>query len=351
MKKRMQSMGMSVVLAATLLTGCGDDPQIVDPPQVSQRCTSSTEYLAFDSANHAAQDLRLKKIDEILAKFDEAVANLSLAPTKATEVLALYQGTDANLQAKVKGRQDMRFSPPQVVGQEMDTAITGAIEELRNATTAHQVRLAKQKIDKSGFARFLYLSVMEELLEPTLEHYDEAYGYLGTGQTNAEAGRKGLARTATRRDATNGTTLAPELFSLIVEGGCTIETALKKLNKESMEPEEDEAYMRMTRQMDAKLQLVFAYSIGHELFEYAESSTNAPTAHLELVEMDGFLRTIEPSMQQAGGAKASLATELRAAINAALQVATPDKTDWITSFKASEFLTKLEAAYSIDVKG
>lgn len=348
--KRMQSMGMSVVLAATLLVGCGGDEPNPDP-QVSQRCQSPAEYLAFDAANHAPQDLRLTRIDEIVALFDQAAADISKASGNAATALTIYKATDANLQAKVQGRLDMRSSPPQAVGAEIDKAITDAIEKMRTATDPQDVKVAKQYAEKAGFQRFLYLSVMEELLkEPSKKHYDEAYGYMGSGQTNAEAGRKGLAKLATRRDDNNGTTLAAELFALVLDGSCALETALTSLKKETMAANESAQYAQAAQQIDTKLQLVFAYSVGHELIDYIKAGTDAKSAQIKLAEADGFLKSMEPSMQAAGGAKAALATELRAAIDATLAAARPDSTDWISTFNAQEFLDKLEAAYAIDVK-
>jgi hypothetical protein len=69
--KRMQSVGVGVVLAVTLLVGCGHDEQPSPEPQPN-RCDSPTEYAAFNSANLAPQELELKRIDDILALFDEA---------------------------------------------------------------------------------------------------------------------------------------------------------------------------------------------------------------------------------------------------------------------------------------
>lgn len=350
--KRMQSMGMSVVLAATLLVGCGAEEEQPNPePQVSQRCQSPAEYLAFDAAHHAPQDLRLTKIDEIVALFDQSASDISTASDKAAQALTIYKATDANLQAKVQGRLDMRYSPPRAVGAEIDKTITDAIETLRTAQDSHDAKMAKQYVEKAGFQRFLYLSVMEELRkEPSKKHYDEAYGYIGSGQTNAEAGRKGLAKLATRRDGNNGTTLAAELFALVLDGSCALETALTSLKKDTMAVNESEQYAKTTQQLDDKLQLVFAYSVGHELFDYVKAGSDAKTARIKLAEADGFLKTMEPSMHAAGGAKASLAAELRAAIDATLAASSPHTTDWIAGFKAQEFLEKLEAAYAIDVK-
>ncbi|MFL5349718.1 MAG: hypothetical protein ACJ8AT_33390 [Hyalangium sp.] len=352
--RRMQSVGVSAVLAATLLLGCGGEekPPPVSEPQVSPQCDSPTEYLAFDPANSAPQELRLQRIDDILALFDAATANVAVAGDKAAQALALYQGSEARLRADVQGRMDLRSSPALLVGPELDATLTGAIEDLRKATTAYQARVARQRLVTSGFSRFLYLSVMEELLTaPSREHYDQAYGYLGTGRTNAEAGRRSFARMATERDATNETALAPDLFALVISGACTLDGALEYLGKDSMEVEEDEPYARLTRMMDARLQLILVYSLSHELFAYTRVPTDAQAAQLALIGADGLLRTLEPSLQQSGQERIALAHDLREALDAALAASRPDDPAWIPAFKAQEFLDRIQASWFIDVKG
>jgi hypothetical protein len=352
--KRMQPVGAAVMVLAALAMGCGKSEQpIPEPvPQDSHRCDPPTEYLAFDAASPVPAQLQLQRMDGILALFDEASQNVATAGSKASQALALYQAADARLQASVRSRKDMRSSPAALVGPELDSAITGAIEELRTATTVHQVRVARQHADASGLSRFLYLSVMEALLDaPSREHYDEAYGYLGTGQTNTESGRQGLAHLATAHDAVNETALAPDLFRLVIDGACTIEGALLFLGKDSFAPEEDEQYVRITRMIDARLQLVLLYSLGHELFAYTRASTDAQGARLALIGAQGFLRTLEPSLTQQGEERSQLAQDLRAAIEASLAASRPDDTAWISSFQAQQFLDRLQAAWFINVKG
>lgn len=351
--KSLKSVGLGMMLAVALLAGCGEDTPENKPPDnteptETERCSSPAEYLAFDPANHAPQDLRLQRFDEMLKLFDEAKADPTQAAAKAQAALAIYTAADANLQVKVKGRQDFHFTPASAVGGDLDTHITQAIDALSKAADAHQVSLARQRFEKHGFFRFFYLSVHEELVkEPSYKRYDEAFGYLGTGATNAEAGRRGLARLATKRDAANGTTMAAELFDLTKEGACVIETALKSRNAISMGAEDDAIYVQTARRLDAKLQLVFVYSLGHELISFNPS--DAQGAHIKLVEADGFFQTLEPYMQQAGGAKASLAQELRTAINEALSKVDNDPS-WTQGFPAASLLQKLEEAFFVDVK-
>ncbi|MFL5354346.1 hypothetical protein [Archangium sp.] len=355
MSKHIKSVGMGMFLAVALLAGCGPDKDTdgTEQPAASARCDdSSADYLAFDVNNHKPQDDRLTAIDAMVAMFTAAESDPSTAATQATALLAKYQDPSTNLQAKVKGREDKHFTgDAAAVGPALDKTITDAIEALRVATTKPEVSLAKQSFQKAGIYRFLYLSVMEELYEPSFEHYDEAYGYLGTGASNAEAGRRSLAKVATSRDADNGTTLSTELFSLMKEGSCLIETALKAKGTDSMEFGDDENYARFVQRFDAKLQSVLVYTMGHELHEIDLDQGSPDKAYLELVETEGVFRTIEPYLKlSAGSARANLAAELRTAFDAALAKARAGDTTWIADFKAGELLGKLETVFAIDVK-
>ncbi|HSP79338.1 MAG TPA: hypothetical protein VLQ93_12460 [Myxococcaceae bacterium] len=353
---RMKRIGMGMFLAVSLLAGCGpetnEDPKPGDA--VSARCDEATaEYLAFDVTHHAPQDLRLQKIDEAIALFTVTADELSSVGARADAVLAIYTDTTANLQAKVKGRTDVHFvdDTAAAVGPALDATILGAIEDLRNADTLLKVSLAKQKFEKAGMYRFLYLSVLQELHAPSKKHYDEAYGYFGSGPGNAEAGQKGLARLATKRDGNNGTTLSAELFAALKEGACSLETALAIKGVDSMTLEDDELYARFVRQFDVKLQSVFAYSLGHELFDIEVKKGDAETAYIKLVEGEGFFQTLEPYMHIIpGSAKATLAAELRSAFDDALSKAAAGDTSWIAEFDAVGLLGKLETAFGIDVK-
>ena len=345
---------IAMVIAAAW--GCG--PAAQPPPDgggtntESLRC-SSAEYIAFDPANHAPQDLRLQRIGEILALFDPTIAvdpaDLAIRADAAT---ATYEAADASLAVKVQGREDLHFEvgdPRRSVGAGLHETILGAIQDLRAATTPKQVDLAREKLEKAGFYRWLYLSVNEELREPSYEHYDEAYGYLGTGQTNAEAGRRGLALVATERDASNGTTLASELFVLIKDGSCIIEKGLQERNALSMALTADPAYAAQVETIDARLQTVFAYSLGHEIFEIAQDPTDKD---VELVEAIGLFRTLEPYLLAAsqGSAKRSLGEALKAALETA-DTQRQNGQVWVSGFDAASLLQQIETTYVIDVKG
>ncbi|MBI3183302.1 MAG: hypothetical protein HYZ28_14280 [Myxococcales bacterium] len=344
----MKRIALSSV-AALALVGCGPPPGNNTTPE-PQRCESA-EYLAFDPANHAPQDVRLQKIDEMLVLFADAEKAPSSSSDKADQVLAIYQDPSAALSAKVAGRKDVHFTDERAnVGAKLDETIRGAIFELKAATSAQQVKIAKQKAEKAGFNRWLYLSIVQELSSPSYKHFDEAYGYLGTGPTNAEAGRKSYARIATKRDGNNGTTLASELFALVLDGACACEKALAAKGATEMAKDDDPAYAQMVRSMDEKLELVTAYSVGHELFELDAKRADQAAATVKLYEGEGYFQIIEPYMKAAGGSRAQVATELRAVYEAALTKAKANDPSWIAGFNALDLLQKLEGAYGVDVR-
>ncbi|AKU91089.1 hypothetical protein [Vulgatibacter incomptus] len=336
------------ILASLCLVLAGCDSTTPDPVTETEtgRC-EGTEYLAFDPVNHAPQDQRLLAFDQMLAAFDRAADAPATAAAEAASVLARYEDPSTKLAAKAAGRIDVHF-PDAQAGAELDAAFRGGIDMLAAATSAHEVSLAKQQFEKAGVYRFLYLSVLEELYAPTKQHYDEAFGYLGTGATNVPGGRKGLAAVATRRDGTNGTTLAEELFELIREGSCAIEKALNAKGADSMELGEDADYDRVVDGIDRKLQLVFAYSIGHELVEIGRNRTSPETALLKVFEADGYFVAVEDLLLAGNDSQKAFATSLRAALDEALGAV---DAAWIADFDADGLLSALEAAYGIKVKG
>lgn len=310
---------------------------------------NATEYVAFDPNNHAPQDLRLAKIDEMLKLFSDAETTPTDAAAKSAAIKVIYEATDAQLSGKVAGRKDVHDGS--TIGTKLDQTIRGAIAELAAATTKTKVQIAKQKFEKAGLNRWLYLSVLNELYASTKKNYDEAYGYLGTGSANAEAGRKSMARIATKRDGNNGTTLAAELFVLLNDGACALETALDKKGATSMAKDDDPEYARVVKSFDDKMQLALVYSVGHELFELNARKSDANAAMVKLYEGDGYFQIVEPYLKAAGGAKAQLSTDLRAAYDAAVAKAAAGDATWVSELKATELLGKLETAFAIKIKG
>lgn len=355
MIKHLESMGVGIVLSVALLTGCGKGTgsEGTEQPAAVSRCDdSSPDYLAFDASVSREQSARLRLIDEMTAMFSMAEGNPSTAAYYGGLVLTKYQDPGTHLRAEVQALQDKHFTGDSAaVGAAIDTTLMESIEALRTSTTKQEVSLAKQRFQKAGIYRFLYLSVMQALYTPSYRNYDTAYGYLGTGQDNQDGGRTSLALVATSRDSDNGTTLNAELFSLIKEGSCLIETALKARGTNSMEPGDDESYRRFVQRVDAKLQIVLAYTMGLELREIDLDKSAPDKASLELVETEGVFQSLEPYMKLSpGSAKANLAARLRTAFDAALAKAQAGDTTWTNEFDAAGLLGEVETAFSIDVK-
>ncbi|HWV37043.1 MAG TPA: hypothetical protein VN033_01040 [Vulgatibacter sp.] len=341
-------MKKTLLLVAPLALGlaaCEPEDDPVANPE-SGRC-EATEYMAFDPVNHAPQDARLDAIDRMIALFAEAAADPTLAAAKAQEIRAIYESPSTNLAAKVEGRKDVH-DPDAPLGAESKAAVDGALQMLEDATTPTEVSLAKQRFEKAGMYRFLFHSVLYELWSPSRKHYDEAYGYLGTGETNLPGGRRGLASVATKRDAVNGTTLAEELFIQLLDGACLLETALNERGADEMEVDDDPAYLASVQAMDRTLRRVIAYSIGHELFELGKAGADVDAARIKLAEADGYFSILERALLRGDAAETALATELREAIDDAA-AATDD--GWIADFPVDHLLDLLQEAFSITVKG
>jgi hypothetical protein len=117
-----------------------------------------------------------------------------------------------------------------------------------------------------------------------------------------------------------------------------------------MAKDDDPEYARVVKSFDDKLQLVGAYSVGHELFELNAKKSDAPAAMVKLYEGDGYFQIIEPYLKAAGGAKAQLATDLRTAYDAAIAKAKAADASWVSEFKATELMGKLESAFAIKIK-
>jgi hypothetical protein len=346
---------LAAALLGLMVAACGSEDDTTDGQNPgTQQCVPGAEYVAFDPVNHAPQDARLNAIEEMLNAFKAAQADPATSEAEAAEVAAIYADTSHNLKAKVQGRTAANDENAPV-GVEIDATIEEAIDELAAATTATEVALAKQKFEKAGIYRFLYLSVIQELSEPSKKHYDEAFGYFGSGNANTEASRKGLARLAAGRDGNNGTTLNAELFALINDGKCAIAAALEAAGADTFDMHdanlpEAAPYHSIVHEIDDKLQVVFAYSIGHELIDVDANQDDADTATIKLWEADGFFVIVEPYLAKGTDAEKQFATEFRAALDAAIAKALADDTSWIGEFDAVGFLETVEALYGIDVK-
>jgi hypothetical protein len=334
-----------------LLFACEGGDDVGDDVQELPLQCRSAGYVAFDPANHASQDLRLGAHADMVARMNEAVADPSVASARFAAARGLYMST-ADLQAKVKGRKDDHFAELPAIGAELDATILDGLSAGETATTALAANLAKQKVDKT-LLHFFYLSVFHEMVQGERAKWDEAFGYFGSGATNTEAARKGLASVATKRDANNNTTLAESIFNGIVDGSCDLsKRADMKLDYRSV-PE----LSAIVERVDGALLEVLAYSAGHEAFEMVEIQEMleaAPSAELrdemwvKLSELDPYFRPLEPILGARGGADATRAQEIRAAIDAAWS---DPSGAWIPTFDAQGVVERLEAAFAIDIKG
>lgn len=346
---------LAAVILSLALAGCGASNEDDNgPEQTMDRCDAGlTEYLAFDSANHAAQDARLAAFDAMTAKFAEAKADLSTVAAKADEILAMYEDPSTNIRAKVQGRTDMHFTGTDAeVGAQLDAVFMGALNDLRDSNTAFEVDVARQAFQKAGIYRFLYLSVMQELAEPSRKHFDEAYGYFGSGETNSEAGRRGLAKVATDRDAAYGTTYEAEIFDALLEGNCAIDNALTAAGSETIELGADAAYDGVVAKVDTRLQAVFMLSIAHELEEIEENKTaNLEKARLELFEALAFFQTVKPYLATGTTEEQAFAASFETALTSAIDLAIGGDDSWVAGFDAAGFQAQIEAMVGVSAQG
>lgn len=344
------TMTVSAALSACAPGNVSGDAGPEDqPPQCD-----GAEYVAFDAANHANQDLRVQAYVDMMALLDEAKADPSLASAKFTAAEDLYLNT-ASLADKVQGRNDDHLESPTNVGADLHATLLAGFDAGKSASTALEVSLAKQAVDKT-LIEFFFLSVHHEMLLGARDKWDEAYGYFGSGPANAEADLKALASVAKKRDDGNGTQLGSTIFNGLVDGTCELARILEAEGKEEIDPREHDALWTIIEETDLAMQKVLAFSAGHEAFEMVEIQGDLaadPTnqalideMYVKLAELNPYFRPLERIMSDKGGDSLARAGEIRAAIDAALA---DDTGAWVATFDAAGVLTRLEAEYAIDV--
>ncbi len=347
MRSLAKLFGLGAVLV--VVAGCGgsDNERVVEDAQ-GQNC-SATKYTPFAAANHAAQDERTAAQLAIADKAEEALADPASAAAVFAEIEAIYSGT-AELAAKVRGRADDHFPDDPaaaVVGQTIDDDITAAIARGKAATTAVEIDIAKQIVDKS-LTRFFYLSVYHELVEGERGTYDEAYGYLGTGPDNAEANLRSIALIARARDEANGTTLSDELFEEILEGSCALDKRLTADGTEKLTWSDDADYAKEVGEIDERMQKTLALSVGHELFEL---SADPDEAKVELYEGAYFFYALEAAMRAKGGQAEVDAGSIRTMFDEAIEAVEAADPDWQDGFDPEAIKAGVGAAFEVTIKG
>lgn len=350
---------ISTLLPVSLLAvACGGEDPPTNTDQRPIQCRSA-DYVAFDAANHANQALRVGAYHQMLTLMDAVTSadpfSPTLAATNFAQARALYEET-ASLRAKVMERTDDHFADKPTVGIELDTEIMAALAAGEAATDAVAAAIAKQTVDKT-LIHFFYLSVYHELVLGERAKWDEAFGYYGAPSDNAEGGRKGLALVASKRDATNNTTLAAEVFNGLIDGACALTEALDAAGTESVDYAAVPGVKAAVEAIDAQLQLTLAFSAGHEAFalvelqeELAATPSDAVRAEMwvALAELDPYFAPLERLMMRAGGESATRAAAIRAALDAAWA---SQNQEWMTTFDAAAVIQMLQAEYGIEIKG
>lgn len=343
-------VGASLV-ACTPGTGPGGDAGAGGdaPPQCD-----TAEYIAFDQANHANQDLRVQAYVDMLALMNEAKENPALANEKFSAAEELYLNT-ASLADKVQGRTDDHLAEQPNVGADLHATLLAGFDAGKAATTSLEVNLAKQAVDKT-MIDFFFLSVHHEMVQGAKKNWDEGYGYFGSGPANAEADLKGFASVAKKRDDANGTSLRATIFNGLIDGSCELAKALEAEKADKIDVTAHDALWTIIEETDLAMQKVLAFSAGHEAFEMVEIQEDlaADPANQELIdemyvklaELAPYFRPLERIMNEKGGESATRASDIRAEIDAALSDGTGA---WVATFDAAGVLEALEAEYSIDV--
>lgn len=337
---------VSALAMATLAGGCITN-DIPDEEQSGPPQCDSPGYVAFDPAHHAAQDTRLAAVAQMKQLFEAAIANPTEASAKFSAARDLYSSS-AELQVKVQGRTDDHLEARPNVGADLDARIVAAFAAGAAATTAHEVEVQAEILDKA-FVEFFFLSIYHELVAGSAETWDEGYGYYGAGPDNDVNSLLGFASVAKRRDENNGTALEALIFQEIVAGSCHLAEHLAAEQVETVNVFADEELAETVETIDAAMVDVLAYSVGHEALEIAGlQATNDPaTAFVKLVELDGFFRPLERLMANGGGESAARASSIRASVDAALSAA---DASWLAAFDADLIVAAMETERAIDVK-
>lgn len=344
------SLALFLTASLAIAAGCASDNEKIIAAGQGQNC-SGEGYAAFDEANHAAQDARLAATETMAEDADEAIADLSKAAIEFGEIEELYQST-ADFQMEVQGIGDEHFAEdPEAAkdGEAIDADITAAIARGKAATSAIEVKIAKQIIDRSLLHHFA-LYAFHEVLEGERAPFDEAYGILGTGPANDPAGRRGLAAAAAEMDGINGTTLAADLFDALRAGSCALDQALTASGADKVDWTKDEAYGEAVRALDGTIEAILATAAGHEFAELADQA-DLEDATEELYEGAYLFRAIERKMRAMGGDAAANAEGIRARLDAAIAASEMGGSDWQAALDAGSIRAQIAAAFGVTIKG
>lgn len=353
----------SVLCALVLFLGCKKEETASQAIDVSPQCDAPDGYIAFDVGNHQPQDTRLNTFDKMINAMAAAVmadGTVDGSAFKKAKSLYLDAAKSADLQTKVLERLDehVKGDPPQ--GERLDETLLAFLDFGAAATTAREAEVAAVWVEIT-LQEFFFLSVYHELIDPTREHWDEAFGYFGSHSDNDESGLQGLAMMASLRDATNGTNLGAEIFNDLIDGACVLDEALTKADAETLPLKDMPELEGVVEDIDTTLQKVLAYTLGHDAMEIVDlleaGGTDVDDLTVEAAELVAIATPLIRLMNDRGGASADRADQLQAIIDTLpLADGVPDSAaladdSWIADFDPTAILELIEAEYDIDVKG
>lgn len=357
---------LTILLAClTWLTfgGCKSDKDADTATEgVSPQCDAPDGYVAFDVGNHHNQDVRLNTYDEMLELMESAVdEDGNVDGDKFVQAKALYmdETASANLRAKVQERKDEHLDGGPLQGDRIDATIVAFLDFGAEASTALEAHVAAEWVDKS-LQEWFFLSVYYELVEPTRQHWDEAFGYFGSHSDNDDAKLQGLALSAFKRDATNGTNLEPEIFNALIDGACILDEALTAADAEELALEDIDGLPAVVEEIDGNLQKVLAFYAGHEAYEMQElldDGADTDEVVVKTAELVPIMLPLLRIMEERGGDSADRAEQLKTLLaDFPLRDGVPDSdaltdTSFIDSLDLAQLLSILEAEYDIEIKG
>ncbi|MDH5672164.1 MAG: hypothetical protein OEZ06_08445 [Myxococcales bacterium] len=358
--------GLGLSLAAVGCSSDGDGTgSEVATTSAPLQCDSGS-YVAFDSANHLNQDLRLAAHAEMNTLMKDAASAMDAGDASAASdmfgaatTIYMEESESASLRVKVMGRLDEHVAGDPVEGERLDATIVKWLEFGSGAQDPLEATVARQWVDKT-MTEFFFLSVHHELLAGTRKNWDEAFGYFGSGPDNDEADFRGLASTAFKRDSNNGTSLEPEIFNGLVDGSCEVARALDEAEAEEIDIA-GTAVEPIVVDIDLAMQQVLAYSVGHEAFEMIElleaDTVDTDEITIKAAELIPFFVPIERIMNDKGGDSAERAAEIRSIVDA-MPVSDPDQMDvgdtsWIDGLGEgpARIIELLEVEYDIEIQG
>jgi hypothetical protein len=319
---------------------------IPDPEGRPPQCDSAT-YVAFDDGNHAEQAVYTGAHAQMGELMEAAIETPAEAAVKLAAAKDVYENA-AGLRDELSERKDERFADAPEIGAALDARILAALDAGAAATTAHEVEVNAEIVDKA-FTEFFFLSVIHEMHAGQAKTWDEAFGYYGAPADNDAAALAGFSGVAARRDANNGTALEGLIFQKIVEGSCVLAEKLEAQQAEAIDAVGDEDLGPIVATIESAMTDVLAYSVGHELIEIGElqEANDVENASVKLVEAEAFFQPLERLMVETGGESATRAELLRTAFDDAL--ASTDGA-WLATFDHAGLLAAVEAERGIDVK-